>query len=207
MSGASTPQNSVVAARLAAVNECLHGGYVNYSSSSGKTFKNVVGCVIYAALGGTLVGLPDLVVIPSCSNSAGGGTCTVTVENIGPGPVNNGTVVLQESLTTLSSGPNFFTAAANAECLPSLTSQNVANASAGVPDPTVPGQYDTTATSQCTGTFAPESTTTLVLSNTVGATGQAPGQVLYFSGVVNPNHTIVESNYNNNNSFSQTYVA
>ena len=140
--------------------------------------------------------------IPSCSSS-GPASCTLTVENIGTGPVKNGTVVLQETLTALAPSPLLFVSSANADCVPTLTSQNVATASAANPDPTVPGQYDTTASAECTGTFPPGSTTTLVLSTEVGVTAVTPGQILHFSGVVNPNHTIAESNYNNN-SFSQT---
>ncbi len=192
--GASSPgYGEGVSQIITNVHDCLNGGYVNYSTMTGKPFKDAFGCVIYALFGGSLVALPDLVLIPSCTSAPGSESCSFIVKNIGLGPA-TGNLVLDATLTAPQaiSSPNY---TAIAECPPTETSQGVAYGT--FPPPAV------TATASCTDTFPP-GTSTPWLSVQVGG-GAASGQSLTITADVNPNHTIAESNYAND-SFSQTFV-
>jgi hypothetical protein len=165
VAGAATaPGNS------GAAHACQQGGYVNYSTTTGATFTNTGECVSYAAKGGTLVALPDLVLIPTCTAVLGSEGCAFTVDNIGIGPVTNGTVVVEET----ASGDGL----------------------------SVPAE------STCTGTFPPGSITpcpVAPIAVSVFFFGLPSGTSVSITAVVNPDHSIVESNYANN-SFSQTFV-
>ncbi len=168
VAGASTSPSSVIAARIAAVEKCLNGGYVNYSTPSGKPFKNAVDCVVYAALGGTLVGLlPDLVVIPSCSSS-GPASCTLTVENIGTGPVKNGTVLVQSRTCHRS---RRLPSSSSRAPMPIVFPPSLRRTLPLLLLPTPTRQFLVNTTPQpprnALGTFPPGSTTTLVLSTEV----------------------------------------
>jgi len=193
--GASTGTQATNVQRIIAnVNDCLHGGYVNYSTTTGKTFKNAVGCAIYALFGGTLVALPDLVLIPSCTSTPGYESCDFVVENIGLGPA-TGNLVLNATLTA-PQPISLPTSDANANCT-GATAQNMVTVIA------VPS--GATGTVSCTTTLPPgTSTVPFVFDVQVGG-GAASGQSLTITAVVNPNHTIVESNYAND-TFSQTFV-
>lgn len=161
MAGAAT-----AAGNSGAAHPCQQGGYVNYSTTTGATFTNTGECVSYAAHGGALVALPDLVLIPDCTTADGVG-CAFTVENIGIGPVTNGTVVVDEI---------------------------------GY------GGFPVSEESTCTGTFPPGSITPCPLEPlfvSIFFFGQPSGTSVSIMAVVNPDHSIVESNYANN-SFSQT---
>ena len=181
--GASPPGNGESVSQIITnVRDCLNGGCVNYSTTSGKSFQTPVGCVIYALFGGTLMALPDLVVIPSCTSAPGSESCSFSVENTGLGAA-TGNLVLEATVTapqTISS-PGYND---SADC----ASQNVATGNA-VPT-------GVTAIASCTGTFPPGTTTPIPLSVQVFG-GAASGQSLTITAVVNPNHTIAESNYAN----------
>ena len=192
--GASPPGNGASVSQIITnVRDCLNGGYVNYSTTSGKTFQTPIGCVIYALFGGTLVALPDFVLIPSCTSAAGSESCTFTVENIGLGPA-NGNLALEATLTAPQaiSNPSYNAAS---DCF-GASSQDMANGTA------LPSGVS--ATVSCTNTFPPGTTTPIRLLTEVSG-GAASGQSLTITAVVNPNHTIAESNYAND-SFSQTFV-
>jgi len=197
--GASPPGNGPSVSQIVAnVHDCLHGGYVNYSTTTGKTFKNAVGCAIYALFGGTLVGLPDFVLIPSCTTSVRFGTsgedCTFNVENIGLGPA-TGNLVLESTLTSPQAilYPEYNIAA---NCF-GANAQDMANGTA------LPTGVNTSVS--CTNTFPPGTTTDQIRLQTEVIGGGESGQSLMITAVVNPNHTIVESNYAND-TFSQTFV-
>ena len=197
--GASTGSETANVQRfIANVNDCLHGGYVNYSTSSGKTFGNELGCVIYALFGGTLVPLlPDFVyLIVHQRRRVRNVQSSFSVENLGASP-GTGNLVLDATLTSpqpLTGGP---VSSASADCQPSQTAQNVANAN-------VDGNAGTeTATASCTTTFPPGATP---IPLTVGVdSGSASGQSVTITATVNPGHTMAESNYAND-SFSETFV-
>ena len=175
------------------VHDCLNGGYVNYSTATGKTFKTAVGCVIYALFGGTLVALPDFVLVPSCTYADGFESCGFTVENMGLGPA-TGNLVLDESLTSPQaiSDPHYDIAA---NCF----GANAQDMGSGTALPT-----GISLSVSCTNTFPPGATTEIRLATAAFGTGVS-GQSLTFTAVVNPNRTIAESNYAND-SFSQTVI-
>ena len=191
--GANTATTASTLRQIAAnVNDCLHGGYAKYSTTSGKAFNSEFGCVIYALFGGVLVPLPqlpDFVLIPSCTSATGSESCSFTVENLGAGP-GTGNLVLNATLT--SSQPlTGQSSSASAGCQPITTADNIANAPLGTP------------TASCTTTFAPGSSP---IPLTVGVdSGPASGQSVTITATVNPGHTIAESNYAND-SFSETFV-
>ena len=189
--GATTPMSGSNG-NSAAAHECQKGGYINYATMSGTTFSNTGACVSYAAQGGTLVALPDLVVVPSCTSAPGSESCTFMVKNIGLGPA-TGNLELDATFTApYSLSLERFTTAV-AECPPD--GHGVASAT-GTPT-------GGTAAVSCTYTLPPGATTPFLFVQFDA--GTASGQSLTFTAVVNPNHTIAESNYANN-SFSQTIV-
>ena len=196
--GANTATTASTLRQIATnVNDCLHGGYVKYSTTSGKAFNSELGCVIYALFGGVLVPLPqlpDFVLIPSCTGATGSENCTFTVQNLGAGP-GTGNLVLDATMTSTSQTLiSAETVSSSADCQPTTTADNTANSNI---DPW-------TATASCTDTFAPSSTP---IPLTVGADSgsSTTGVTVTITATVNPGHTIAESNYAND-SFSQTFV-
>jgi hypothetical protein len=177
--GASTRVNGLSLAQIVTeIHECLHdGGYVNYSTTSGKTFKTALGCVVYSLFGGTLVPLPDLVLVPSC---------LIGLKNIGIGPA-SGNLVLQETVT--GKGTSTVTGNLVSDCVPISTSNDQATVTSQVPGAL-------SATVSCTNTVPPGTTTQLPLF--VGFNDYASSGSVTVTAVVNPDHSIVESNYANN---------
>ena len=82
---------------------CQKGGFVNQATTSGARFKNAGECTSYAANGGTLVPLPDLVPEVTCTDDGHQLRCTFNVRNIGAAPTTTSpfvTVVDFSSTTT-----------------------------------------------------------------------------------------------------------
>jgi hypothetical protein len=174
---------------------CQKGGYVNYTTATGTRFADTSECVSYAAEGGTLVALPDLVPDANCTPTPGQVTvsCVFYVRNIGVGPVANENMVLQMTadFSLLAPSVPFTQGDYSTACLP--------------------GYNDTQAvglvrvvTVGCTATLP--SGETLGLSY-VGALvydefGCGCGSMTV-TAVIDPDGLIVESN-ETNNTFTQT---
>jgi hypothetical protein len=79
--GASPTGNKPSLAQIVAnVNDCLHGGYVKYETTSGKPFTTELACVIYSLFGGALVVKPTplLITASSTTTTYGSGPPVVT---------------------------------------------------------------------------------------------------------------------------------
>jgi len=72
---------------------CQKGGFVNYATTSGARFKNAGECTSYAANGGTLVPLPDLVPQFTCTDDGHQLQCNGSVRNIGAAPTTTSPLV------------------------------------------------------------------------------------------------------------------
>jgi len=83
---------------------CQKGGFVNQATTSGARFKNAGECTSYAANGGTLVPLPDLVPEFRCTDDGHQLQCNGTVRNIGAAPTTTSPllVVLKFGTTTIT---------------------------------------------------------------------------------------------------------
>jgi hypothetical protein len=165
---------------------CQQGGFVNYSRTDGTRFKNAGECTSYAAKGGTLVALPDLVPDGSCTPTATTVSCTFRVRNIGAGDA-SGTLLIQLDITRPINGGSISATASAGPCIgPTATTSSISpngfSAKASCPDTLTPGQ------------------TSLLAVVSVGGSNVD----VVVTATVDPNNTIVESN-ETNNTFSQTF--
>jgi len=81
---------------------CQKGGFVNYSTTSGAKFASTGDCVSYAARGGTLVPLPDLVIDTNCTQASPSNlTCDVKIRNAGLGSVTAAQTISSSVIVTI----------------------------------------------------------------------------------------------------------
>ncbi len=171
---------------------CQKGGYVNYARADGTTFASEGQCVSYAAQGGTLVPLPDLRLNTKCITDAASHTlnCTFTVTNIGAGPTNGASILLQSGMSTTTNG-TFASAASSGTC----TFVNDPNNR-----PTITFPQGTTnaaeAIVECAGPLAPGQQLAATVSVGIGTV--AAGSPITVTAAVDPNNLIAESNESNN---------
>jgi hypothetical protein len=174
------------AANNANAKACQQGGFVNYVTTSGTRFKNAGDCTSYAATGGTLVPLPDLVPDGSCTAGASV-SCLFTIRNIGIGPATDAAIVIR--------------ADADISNLTSVGSQS-ASASVSCTGPSaIATLFPPVAQAGCTKiTVLPGQTATMSVGVSVGGTGPVVVTV-----AVDTANTVLESN-ETNNTFSQTFT-
>ena len=86
----ATPAGAAAGGNSANAKACQQGGYLDYATTTGTKFKNAGECTSYAANGGTLVPLPDLVPFLTCGPTAvfGLAGCELAIKNVGIAPAN-----------------------------------------------------------------------------------------------------------------------
>lgn len=189
--------------------KCQKGGWKSLVRSDRTPFANEGDCVSYAAKGGTLVGLPDLILDVTCTPATpatfnGSASCTFKVKNIGGSPV-SGTIKLQATVdifTSLASLPigTFLTQfVSSSDC--------GSGSAASTPSPSVDStRFTGSAVLSCVvnAPLAPGSTSTFNLGVS-GGRADTSGFTTTITATVDPDNTIAESNETNNTS-SQTYT-
>ena len=176
--------------------ECKKGGWKTWYRADGTAFKNQGQCIAYVNHGGVLTRLPDLVLIPSCTQKGTAVGCVFQTKNIGQGSVTS-PVEMKARLEWPSTVPGFPIASSGhqASCLgPAANNDLDANGA---------GHYSY-AEAVCDGTFAAGT----LLGFDVGVDViniTESGLIVTVTASVDPGNTVAESN-ETNNTFSQTFI-
>jgi hypothetical protein len=177
---------------------CLQGGYLNYATTAATKFQDTGGYVSYAANGGALVPLPDLVPMANCTSNSSQVDCSFQVRNIGIAPA-AGQIELQAALTITATNLSSLTGVGTVAGARSCGGSTSASTSAQV-DVNPVGTADASVT--CNNiTIQPGATANLMEVDVGGVETGSHGTIAVSAGIVTP---ILENS--TNNTFSQTFT-